>query len=104
MSRRLDQLAEALGKARAAHEKRPDDRLAELRFEAARAAFLDEQLREKDRALRAALGQVATLRRELRTLQDGIKARIAAVFAAKPHRKPKRKAADSGAPLLERAA
>ena len=104
MTKRLDQLAEALGKARAAHEKRPDDRLAELRFEAARAAFLDEQLREKDRELRAALGQLATLRRELRDLRQGIKARIAAVFAAKPRRKAKRKAVDCGAPLLERAA
>ncbi len=103
MTKRLDQLAEALGKARAAHEKRPDDRLAELRFEAARAAFLDEQLREKDRELRAALGQLATLRRELRDLRQGIKARIAAVFA-QPRRKAKRKAADCGTPLLERAA
>ncbi|WP_020178068.1 hypothetical protein [Methylopila sp. M107] len=101
---RLDTLAEQLGRARQAHERRPDDRVLELRLYEAQVAFLSEQLRLKEEERRRGLVEVAALRRELRALQDTIGQKIArALESVREAPKPRRRrgTAAVSAPLFE---
>ncbi|RXF72099.1 hypothetical protein [Hansschlegelia zhihuaiae] len=101
MSASVDQLAGALGAARAAHEKRPDNLRLESAFHAARAAFLEATLKEREEELRIERRRMAGLRAELARLTRDFKARAAALIR-KARPEPRRRGEDLGAPLFER--
>ncbi|MCT8970601.1 hypothetical protein [Microbaculum marinisediminis] len=87
LNRRCREASEALDRARAAHERRPDDAAAYRRFLEARADFLETEIARRDR-------QLATERRRSTELGRRLKRAMALLAKA---RRPARRGRRGGA-------
>lgn len=101
MSPALDDLARALGQARAAHEARPNDRERERRFLEARCAFLEAERARLDGELKAAWRLLSGTQARIARLEREFSERLKAVFPAAPKVRRRASSRDAGAPLLE---
>ena len=101
MSAALDDLARALGQARAAHEARPDDRERERRFLEARCAFLAAQNAHLSNELKAAVRLLSSLRAQIARLEREFAERLQGFLRPRPKVRRRATTRDRSAPLLE---
>lgn len=102
MSAAVDRLAEALGRARAAHERRPGDARAELAYERARADFLQAQLTETESDLKRERGRRAGFEARVGEIRREFAARIAAAIGRGRPERRRRARGPQPVPLFER--